>query len=86
MGQAGLTQQQQAQAALDTTAAGQQMIATAPQQQLGFFSNLVTGLGGGYPNVTNTSAPGMQISPTMQALGTIGSLGGAIGGITSLFR
>jgi hypothetical protein len=28
----------------------------------------------------------MQISPTMQALGTIGSIGGAIGGITSLFR
>jgi hypothetical protein len=85
LGQAGLQQQQQAQAIADTTAAGQQMIATAPQQQLGFFSNLITGLGGGYPNMTNTSAPGMQISPTMQALGTIGSLGGAIGGITSLF-
>ena len=85
LGQAGLTQQQQAQAALDTTAAGQQMIATAPQQTLGFFGGQLASLSGGYPQMTSTFSPVGSVSPMMQALGTIGSVGGAIGGITSLF-
>ena len=85
LGQAGLQQQQQAQAIADATAAGQQMIAMAPQQNLAFFGSQITGLGGGYPNFSNVSTPGTQISPTMQALGTLGAVGGAIGGITSLF-
>ena len=85
LGQAGLTQQQQAQAALDTAAAGQQMIATAPQQTLGFFGGQLASLSGGYPQMTSTFSPVGSVSPMMQALGTIGSIGGAIGGITSLF-
>ena len=85
LGQAGLTQQQQAQAALDTTAAGQQMIATAPQQTLGFFGGQLASLSGGYPQMTSQFSPVGSVSPMMQALGTIGSVGGAIGGITSLF-
>ena len=85
LGQAGLTQQQQAQAALDTTAAGQQMIATAPQQTLGFFGSQLASLSGGYPQMASTFSPVGSVSPMMQALGTIGSIGGAIGGITSLF-
>ena len=85
LGQAGLTQQQQAQAALDTAAAGQQMIATAPQQTLGFFGGQLASLSGGYPQMTSTFSPVGSVSPMMQALGTIGSVGGAIGGITSLF-
>lgn len=86
LGQAGLTQQQQAQAIADTTAAGQQMIATAPQQTLGFFGGQLASLSGGYPQMTSTFSPVGSVSPMMQALGTIGSVGGAIGGITSLFR
>ena len=86
LGQAGLQQQQQAQAALDTAAAGQQMIATAPQQTLGFFGGQLASLSGGYPQMTSTFSPVGSVSPMMQALGTIGSIGGAIGGITSLFR
>ena len=86
LGQAGLSQQQQAQAIADTTAAGQQMIATAPQQTLGFFGGQLASLSGGYPQMTSTFSPVGSVSPMMQALGTIGSIGGAIGGITSLFR
>ena len=78
-------QQQQAQAIADATAAGQRMIAMAPQQNLAFFGSQITGLGGGYPQMVNESAAGAGISPTMQALGTLGAIGGAIGGITSLF-
>ena len=85
LGQAGLSQQQQAQAIADTTAAGQQMIATAPQQTLGFFGGQLASLSGGYPQMTSTFSPVGSVSPMMQALGTIGSVGGAIGGITSLF-
>ena len=85
LGQAGLQQQQQAQAIADATAAGQRMIAMAPQQNLAFFGSQITGLGGGYPQMVNESAAGAGISPTMQALGTLGAVGGAIGGITSLF-
>ena len=86
LGQAGLSQQQQAQAIADTTAAAQQMIATAPQQTLGFFGGQLASLSGGYPQMTSTFSPVGSVSPMMQALGTIGSIGGAIGGITSLFR
>jgi len=85
LGQAGLQQQQQAQAIADATAAGQRMIAMAPQQNLAFFGSQITGLGGGYPQMVSESAAGAGISPTMQALGTLGAVGGAIGGITSLF-
>lgn len=85
LGQAGLQQQQQAQGLADTTAAGQQMIATAPQQTLGFFGGQLASLSGGYPAMTSEFQPVGSISPMMQALGTLGSIGGAIGGIGSLF-
>ena len=85
LGQVGLQQQQQAQGLADTTAAGQQMIALAPQQTLGFFGGQLTGLSGGYPAMTSVFQPQSSISPMMQTLGTLGSIGGAIGGIGSLF-
>ena len=85
LGQAGLTQQQQAQAALDTAAQGQQMIATAPQQTLGFFGGQLASLSGGYPAMTSTFSPVGSVSPMMQTLGTLASIGGGIGGIASLF-
>jgi len=85
LGQVGLQQQQQAQGLADTTAAGQQMIAMAPQQTLGFFGGQLTGLSGGYPAMTSVFQPQGSISPMMQTLGTLGSIGGAIGGIGSLF-
>ena len=85
LGQVGLQQQQQAQGLADTTAAGQQMIAMAPQQTLGFFGGQLTGLSGGYPAMTSVFQPQSSISPMMQTLGTLGSIGGAIGGIGSLF-
>ena len=62
------------------------MIATAPQQTLGFFGGQLASLSGGYPQMTSEFQPVGSVSPMMQALGTIGSIGGAIGGITSLFR
>ena len=83
----GLAQQQQEQAQLDTQAQANQMIAMMPQQQLGFFGNMLTGLMGGYPGMSQmTYTPGGGVSPMMNMLGTLGSVGGAIGGITSLFR
>lgn len=87
MAQMGLAQQQQEQAQLDTQAQANQMIAMMPQQQLGFFGNMLTGLMGGYPGMSQmTYTPGGGVSPMMSMLGTLGSVGGAIGGITSLFR
>ena len=88
LGQIGAQQQAFGQGLLDTTAAANQMIAAAPQQQLGFFGSQVTGMGGGtaMPTTYTYTPPTAPISPLMQTLGTIGSVGGTIGGIAGLFQ
>ena len=88
LGQVGAQQQAFGQGLLDTTAAANQMIAAAPQQQLGFFGSQVTGMGGGtaMPTTYTYTPPVAPVSPLMQTLGTIGSVGGTIGGIAGLFQ
>ena len=88
LGQIGAQQQAFGQGLLDTSAAANQMIALMPQQQLGFFGGQVTGMGGGasYPTTYTYSPPVAGPSPLMQTLGTLGSVGGTIGGIASLYR
>ena len=88
LGQIGAQQQAFGQGLLDTSAAANQMIAAAPQQQLGFFGSQVTGMGGGtaMPTTYTYTPPVAPVSPLMQTLGTIGSIGGTIGGIAGLFQ
>ena len=88
LGQIGAQQQAFGQGLLDTSAAANQMIALAPQQQLGFFGAQLTGMGGGaaYPTVYSYTPPTSGPSPLMQALGTLGTVGGAVGGIAQLFN
>jgi len=88
LGQVGAQQQAFGQGLLDTTAAANQMIAAAPQQQLGFFGSQITGMGGGtaMPTTYTYTPPVAPVSPLMQTLGTIGSVGGTIGGIAGLFQ
>lgn len=78
--QMGLQQQAQQQAILDAAAQAAREAAYAPQQQLGFVGQQVTGLMGGYPasqTYTTTATP--PPSPLSQALGTGAALTG-IGG------
>ena len=88
LGQIGAQQQAFGQGLLDTSAAANQMIALMPQQQLGFFGGQLTGMGGGaaYPTTYSYSPPVAGPSPLMQTLGTIGTVGGTIGGIAQLFE
>jgi len=87
LGQIGAQQQAFGQGLLDTSAAANQMIALMPQQQLGFFGGQLTGMGGGaaYPTTYSYSPPVAGPSPLMQTLGTLGSIGGTIGGIAGLY-
>jgi len=75
LGQMGSQQQAQGQAALDTAAKGNQMIAYQPQQGLGFFGSQLTGLMGGYgtPNTFSSVAPDAGTSPMSMLLSGIGA-------------
>ena len=88
LGTIGAQQQAFGQGLLDTSAAANQMIALAPQQQLGFLGGQITGMGGGtaMPTVYTYTPPTTGPSPLMQTLGTIGTIGGTIGGIAGLFQ
>jgi len=75
LGQMGSQQQAQGQAALDTAAKGNQMVAYQPQQGLGFFGSQLTGLMGGYgtPNTFSSTTPDAGTSPTSMLLSSIGA-------------
>ena len=83
--QMGLAQQAQQQAIIDAAAQLEREQAFAPQQQLGFVGQQLTGLMGGYPaqstfQTTTTPPP----SPLASALGIGAGLAG-IGGSLGLF-
>jgi len=83
--QMGLAQQAQQQAIIDAAAQLEREQAFAPQQQIGFVGQQLTGLMGGYPaqstfQTTTTPPP----SPLSQALGIGAGLAG-IGGQLGLF-
>ena len=85
LGTLGSQQQQQGQAALDTAAQGNQMVAYQPQQGLGFFGNQLTGLMGGYgTGSTFSSLPDQPsaspMSMLMSGIGAGGSIGNLFGG------
>ena len=85
LGQFGSQQQQQGQAALDTAAQANQMVAFQPQQGLGFFGNQLTGLLGGYgtPNTFTSQAPApgpSTMSMMLTGLGAGANLGNMFGG------
>ncbi len=75
LGQMGAQQQAQGQAALDTAAKGNQMVAYQPQQGLGFFGSQLTGLMGGYgtPNTFSSTTPDAGTSPMSMLLSGIGA-------------
>jgi len=75
LGQMGSQQQAQGQAALDTAAKGNQMVAYQPQQGLGFFGSQLTGLMGGYgtPNTFSSTTPDAGTSPMSMLLSGIGA-------------
>ena len=84
LGQLGTQQQAIGQAGLDTLAQGQQMIATGPMQQLGFFGSQIPAFTGG--TVYNqAAAPGPGPSPISQLLGGIAGIGGTALSLGSLF-
>ena len=87
IGQIGAQQQAQAQAIADTQARANQMIALMPQQRLGFFGSQLTGIGGGYPAMSQyTFEPaGGGPSPLTQTLGIAGTLGGLGAGLSGLY-
>jgi len=74
-GQQSLAQGLQGQAALDTAAKGNQMVAYQPQQGLGFFGSQLTGLMGGYgtPNTFSSTTPDAGTSPMSMLLSGIGA-------------
>jgi hypothetical protein len=85
LGQLGTQQQAIGQAGLDTIAQGQQMIATMPMQQLGFFgSQLPVFTGGTVYQQPGPVGPGP--SPLSQVLGGLAAFGGTAIGLGSLFR
>ena len=85
LGQLGTQQQAIGQAGLDTIAQGQQMIATMPMQQLGFFgSQLPVFTGGTVYQQPGPVGPGP--SPLSQVLGGIAGIGGTALSLGSLFR
>jgi len=88
IGQIGAQQQAQAQAVADTQARANQMTALMPQQRLGFFGSQLTGLGGGYPAMTQyTFEPaGSGPSPLTSVLGIAGSVGGLGLGLGGLYN
>ena len=84
LGQLGTQQQAIGQAGLDTLAQGQQMIATMPMQQLGFFgSQLPVFTGGTVYQQPGPVGPGP--SPLSQVLGGIAGIGGTALSLGSLF-
>jgi len=85
LGQLGTQQQAIGQAGLDTLAQGQQMIATMPMQQLGFFGSQLPVFTGGTV-YQQAAAPGPGPSPLSQVLGGIAGIGGTALSLGSLFR
>ena len=85
LGQLGTQHQAIGQAGLDTITQGQQMIATMPMQQLGFFgSQLPVFTGGTVYQQPGPVGPGP--SPLSQVLGGIAGIGGTALSLGSLFR
>ena len=86
LGTLGAQQQQQGQAALDTAAQGNQMVAYQPQQGLGFFGNQLTGLMGGMAGQGTQfsslpdQAPASPMSMLMSGIGAGASVGNLFGG------
>ena len=85
LGQLGTQQQAIGQAGLDTLAQGQQMIATMPMQQLGFFGSQLPAFTGGTTYMPQ-AAMGPGPSPLSQVLGGLAGLGGTALSLGSLFR
>jgi len=85
LGQLGTQQQAIGQAGLDTIAQGQQMIATGPMQQLGFFGSQLPAFTGGTTYMPQ-GAMGPGPSPLSQVLGGIAGIGGTALSLGSLFR
>mgnify|MGYP001209874590 FL=1 len=71
IGQMGAQQQAQAQTVLDTARAARKQIAYEPYERLSFFGQQLTGIKGGYPGATYSSAPQSGTSPTAGILGLL---------------
>jgi hypothetical protein len=71
IGQMGAQQQAQAQTVLDTARAARRQIAYEPYERLSFFGQQLTGIKGGYPGATFSSAPAAGTSPTAGILGLL---------------
>ena len=67
----GAQQQAQAQTVLDTARAARRQIAYEPYERLSFFGQQLTGIKGGYPGATFSSAPAAGTSPTAGILGLL---------------
>jgi len=80
LGRLGSVNQAQAQAELDAQRQANRMATFQPQEQVDRFSNIVTGIMGGYPGGTQTTnVP--NPSPLQTALGTGVTLAGIYGGL-----
>jgi len=71
IGQLGAQQQAQAQTILDTARAARKQIAYEPYERLSFMGQQLTGIKGGYPGATFSSAPTAGTSPTAGILGLL---------------
>ena len=71
IGQLGAQQQAQAQTILDTARAARRQIAYEPYERLSFMGQQLTGIKGGYPGATFSSAPQAGTSPTAGILGLL---------------
>jgi len=71
IGQLGAQQQAQAQTILDTARAARKQIAYEPYERLSFMGQQLTGIKGGYPGATFSSAPAPGTSPTAGILGLL---------------
>ena len=87
LGQMGAQQQQQAQARLDTTRAGQKQIAYEPYERLDFFGNQLAKASQGYAGTGSTYGSQQQAtpSPLSQILGGIASIAGPAAMTASAF-
>ena len=80
LGRLGSINQAQAQAELDAQRQANRMATFQPQEQVDRFSNIVTGIMGGYPGGTQTTnVP--DPSPLQTAIGTGVTLAGIYGGL-----
>ena len=83
IGQLGAQQQAQAQTILDTARAAAKQKAYEPYERLSFIGQQLTGLKGGYPGATYSSAP-QTGSPTAGILGLLTGAAGLATGIGSM--